>query len=94
MPAPGARIPPWSKADDDTEIWRVPAEAGPAEAGPAEAGPAEAGPAEAGPAEAGPAEEGVGPTATYAAETPRGPDPAAGTAGRRGPLRWLRRRRP
>ena len=48
----------------------------------------------AGPAEAGPAEESASPTATYAAEAPRAPDPAAGTAGRRGPLRWLRRRRP
>ena len=48
----------------------------------------------AGPAEAGPVEESAGPTATYAAEAPRAPDPAAGTAGWRGPLRWLRRRRP
>jgi hypothetical protein len=69
MPAPGARIPPWSRADDDTEIWR-------------------------GPAEAGPTEESAGPTATYRAEAPRAPHPAAGTAGWRGPLRWLRRRRP
>jgi len=59
-----------------------------------ESRPAEARPAEARPAEARPAEESAGPTATYAAETPRDPDPAAGTAGRRGPLRWLRRRRP
>jgi hypothetical protein len=69
MPAPGARIPPWSRADDDTEIWRMPAEAGPVE-------------------------ESAGPTATYRAEAPRAPRPAAGAAGRRGPLRWLRRRRP
>jgi len=89
MPAPGTRIPPWSRADNETEIWSLPAEAGPAEAGPAEAGPAEAGPAE-----VGPAEESASPTATYAAETPRAPDPAAGAPGRRGPLRWLRRRRP
>ena len=74
MPAPGTGIPPWSRADDETEIWSLPAEAGPAEAGPAE--------------------ESASPTATYAAEAPRAPDPAAGTAGRRGPLRWLRRRRP
>jgi hypothetical protein len=56
--------------------------------------PAEAGPAEAEPAEAEPVEESAGPTATYRAEAPRAPHPAAGTAGRRGPLRWLRRRRP
>jgi hypothetical protein len=87
MPAPGARIPPWSRTDDDTEIWSAPASPGPGEAGPPE-------PAEADSAEAGPAEESAGPTATYAAETPRAPDPAAGTAGRRGPLRWLRRQRP
>jgi len=47
-----------------------------------------------GPAEAGPAEESAGPTATYRAEAPSAPHPAAGAAGRRGPLRWLRRRRP
>jgi len=79
MPAPGARVPPWSRADDETEIWRLPAEAEPAEAGPAGSGPAE---------------ESASPTATYAAEAPRAPAPAAGTAGRRGPLRWLRWRRP
>jgi len=89
MPAPGAQIPPWRKADDDTEIWGMPAEAEPAKAGPANAGPAEARPAE-----AEPAEESAGPTATYRAEAPRAPHPAAGAAGRRGPLRWLRRRRP
>ncbi|HET9975519.1 MAG TPA: hypothetical protein VFQ68_45335, partial [Streptosporangiaceae bacterium] len=77
-PAPGARIPRWSKADDDTEIWSVPAEAGPAEAGAAEAGPAE---------------ESAGPTATYRAEAPCAPHPAAGAPDRRGPLRWLRRLR-
>lgn len=87
MPAPGARIPPWGKAGDDTEIWGLPAPPGPGAAGSPE-------PAEAGPAEAGPAEESAGPTATYRAEAPRAPHPAGGAAGRRGPLRWLRRRRP
>lgn len=82
MPAPGARIPPWSKADDDTEIWGLPATPEPGAAGPP------------GPSEAGPAEESAGPTATYRAEEPRAPHPAAEAAGRRGPLRWLRRRRP
>jgi hypothetical protein len=92
MPAPGARIPPWGKADDDTEIWGLPAPPGPGAAGSPE--PAEAGRAEAGSAEAAPAEESAGPTATYRAEAPRAPHPAGGAAGRRGPLRWLRRRRP
>jgi hypothetical protein len=83
MPASGARIPPGSRADDEPEIWGLPASPGPGAAGPP--GPAEAG--------TGPAEASAGPTATYRAEAPRAPHPAAGATGRRGPLRWLRRRR-
>jgi WD40 repeat protein len=63
MPAPGPRPSPRDQADDDTEIWSLPASPPPYQA-------------------------------EIPAEIPPGPRPDSPVPARRGPWRWLRRRRP